>query len=635
MRGLFKHVSLGIALAMVFWSACTSDKPVAITEVTNRDCVGIIYNEDITVASGALVRLIPVGYDPLGQSPEEIDSAFTDSTGHYFFDVAVSGLFNIIAKKGDFLCMRDSVEIRVDSTIFTKDTLGASAKLTGRITVKPGDDASLAVIKIAGIDIFTSPSDTEGNFLIPLLPRGRVAVNIISVEKSYQTVDTTLMLLPGTITDLQIRMPTTDAPTVKAFKATFDSSTMYANIQWAASDTSAITMYVVYRVSSSGNDTMILVNKSLTSCTDDLVLADGDSVIYQIAAIGKNNREGYRTESGRIVVCGKVYCVGKIDLTTIIQPGEYIRQIYSDKGDALYLLTDNAEVDNIMKISPQGNLIKKFQSQMTGERMVLGEKMQHDDSGNLYILAQYFSDSTGALTRSTILKFDADLNKRAEYSLSPFLDSSSSGMVSIMITGGGSAYLIVASNHAVNHHSTVMLLAPDFSGVDTQFTIERPLYALSRYGDTIIIFEYYDSLDGDMVRSFAYVSYYDTAFSQLTTSGRPILDKKYWIPSFRERSDNDELLIGAPHGIKALLRRDDIRGNDVNAQLLFTNAGGELLARTVFPAYPSFYFDTAGHLYCCSYVEYDVLDKPETLFIYTMAPLYAKPAGNLPETVQK
>ncbi|HEX2955317.1 MAG TPA: hypothetical protein VHO70_00715, partial [Chitinispirillaceae bacterium] len=144
MSSLFKHISLCFAIVSVYWSSCTSDKPVNSVEMPNRDCVGTIYDENTIAASGALVRLIPVAYDPSGQFPEEIDSTLTDSTGHYFFDVAASGLFNIIAQKGDLSCMRDSVEILTDRTIIISDTLGVSVKLTGRVMVKPGDDVRLA-----------------------------------------------------------------------------------------------------------------------------------------------------------------------------------------------------------------------------------------------------------------------------------------------------------------------------------------------------------------------------------------------------------------------------------------------------------------------------------------------------------
>jgi hypothetical protein len=109
----------------------------------------------------------------------------------------------------------------------------------------------------------------------------------------------------------------------------------------------------------------------------------------------------------------------------------------------------------------------------------------------------------------------------------------------------------------------------------------------------------------------------------LSTSGHPELDNQYWIPSIRNRSINNEGLIGAPHGVIASLR-DYIMGTSVNTQILFTNSRGKLLARTVFKAYPDFYFDTAEHLYCYSYSDYDDIEDPETLFIYTMAPLYAK-----------
>ena len=417
------------------------------------------------------------------------------------------------------------------------------------------------------------------------------------------------------------------ALTVQGFTVTFDSSTMNAKLQWAASDTSLISMYAIYRKSSSGKDSMLLVENSLTSCTDDLIMADGDSVTYQIAAIGKDNLEGNKTISETIVASGLIQCIGKIDLTSITQSGVFIQQIYSDKGDILYLLIEVPGADDnksIIKISVQGNLLSKFHHKTSGERMTLGDQLQHDDSGNLYMHAQYHSDSTGDPTRSSILKLDADLNVRAEYSLNTFIDSSSLNTESIMITGSGSVYLIVDSNPAWNHHSTVMRLTPDFKSVDTQFTIDRPLYNLSRYGDTIVTFEYYDSIYGEHTRSIPHVSCYNMEFTQLSTTVRPYLDNQYWIPSFRGLSINDEQLIGAPHGIIAALRRDDIVGSSINTQLLFTNPSGSLLARTVFKAYPEFYFDNAGHLYCCSYTEYDNLDQPKTLFIYRMAPLYTK-----------
>ena len=108
MKSLFYYITLSIVVLIIVRCA----KPNAGIEITNGTCTGIIYDKDSTVATGALVRLIPSGFDPTASSlsSTQPDSTFTDQHGRYSFTISETDFYNVIAEKNSASCMLDSVD---------------------------------------------------------------------------------------------------------------------------------------------------------------------------------------------------------------------------------------------------------------------------------------------------------------------------------------------------------------------------------------------------------------------------------------------------------------------------------------------------------------------------------------------
>jgi hypothetical protein len=386
---------------------CSKPAVFSGIEITNGTCVGRIINGDGTAAQMAVVRLIPSDFNPYAQSRAAIDTSLTNGDGAYVFDVSRPGYYNIVAEKGPTSCLRDSIFVEAEArTIVDPDTLRQSGWFAGAVRLKPGDDSRQAVILVLGTDIYTMPHDTSGAFASPLLPKGNYTIRIFTSVPGYAALDTAVAVRVGGETRLSVSLASSDAPSVAGFTASYDSAMMRVILSWSAPDTSRIVSYALYRKSGRGNDTMITLGRASTSYVDDVIYFDGDSISYQIAAAGKQYKEGYRAAAGPIIVAGMVPCVKAIDVSGISKGLESSGSfsIWSDRESDIFLLG----YDVVYKLDADGVVRKDYVIDGPDrEYSYFSGKLQSDDAGNVYACKYHFNDSARSMT---VMKFDRDLN---------------------------------------------------------------------------------------------------------------------------------------------------------------------------------------------------------------------------------
>lgn len=405
-----------ISLSYVFFISiltllqCTT-KQVTGIEVTNGNCVGKIYNEDNTVASGVLVRLIPSGYDPTIPSSGKIDSTFTDKNGEYSFSVTKSDYYNIFAQKDNKFCKKDSVSIISNiSQNIGNDTLSAPALLTGKVRVKPENDPLKTVILFYGTNFYTVPYDSSGNFDTVYLPEGQYTVKAFSTEDGYGIFDTSIIVSSGEIINITITIPTFYSPQVFNVKASFDSSNFSASLSWDPVDTSLITYYAVHRIINNVHDTLMQIDKNVTAISDYCGYFVDDTVTYQISAVGKNYKEGYLTTSIQFYVGLNIDIVYKSDLDSFLN-GNYILDL-SAKEEELYVLISNNAIYKITFDGTVENIISESQAKTLFTSQPFS--IDFDSFGNIYVFCRKYTSENSSLT---IYKFDSEFNLIASQSV--------------------------------------------------------------------------------------------------------------------------------------------------------------------------------------------------------------------------
>jgi hypothetical protein len=505
-------VIAGITAACI-WSCQSS---ISGTEITNGKCFGIIYNSDSTIASGAVVYLIPFNFNP-SQSDSLFDSTLTDNNGYYSFNVIKSDMYNIIAEKGNAACMVDSIALKSEGKTVVDGVLQQSGKLEGTITVKEGDDPRLAIILVRGTGIYTSPSDSTGHFEIPLLPEGNFRVQILFTgESKYASVDTTVEIKKGTITVLNLVLSSLDAPQASGLSVILNDSTMYTTISWLPADTSKIESYVLYRKSVLGNDAAIRIGKSETTYTDDIVELEGDTLHYEIAAIGKTFKEGNRCSTGKISIVSVMKFVKEIDLP-----------IYEGSGESFLINTDGSLIisrEYSDSITPIQQIIDKIDSNGIILKSISiiddyaynlfmndSRKIQHDKNGNVYFLfvTNEFSDSNYVYI---LKKFDSELNLLKEITF-----ISTNFITSFIVSNDGTSYLFATKNHYMSGNILSAPIPHTLTVYNTNFELKKSCTVTLPYQlNNIEISDglFIDEVEYRMSSKYAYsrIDYWDTRF---------------------------------------------------------------------------------------------------------------------------
>jgi hypothetical protein len=594
-------------MCAIFAVRCSNPRQVSGIEITNGNCVGKIYHSDGSAAGSALVRLIPSGYNPYSQTNASIDSTYTNSFGDYSFLISQPDYYNIVAEKGSTSCLQDSIYIQGDAkTIIDNDTLRESGTLSGSVRLKPGDDSRSAVILIVGTNVYTTPSDSLGNFETPLLPKGTYRIQIFSTLTGYAVFDTNVTISEGADTKINVILPSSNAPSIAKLSTAYDSATMFTSLSWPMPDTSEIVSYALYRKSRLCKDTMWVLDKSVRSFTDDIVGLDGDTVSYEIAGIGKNYKEGYRTKAQEICVCGKVYCIKKIDLTLIAAGLPHLRgaTVFSDRENEIFLVGTLG----IYKLDSSGVVLKDYFVDNPDPNSInsLDGYLQSDDLGRLYIHKFNYN-------HPAVIKFDRDLNVLAEIPLDTGFENLF--QESIEVAGNGTIFTFNISNDsALGYFTDVTVYDSTPIAVKDFRVMNREMSGAQRFGDTIVTYEYHT--DEIAESQIPYIHFYDSALRQLSVFKPIDLSPRFCSTA------GYSAFIAASHGVFMYTATS----TDGTPILLFTTSGGEFLARIMQPDFSNIFFDSNGNVYFVTYhysFADDVSDNPmKTLFIYTLAPLF-------------
>jgi hypothetical protein len=611
-------LSIGISILGI---VCTNGKPVAGIEITNGNCVGTIYHADGAVADGAVVRLIPRDYNPFSPSDSPIDSTVTDKNGRFSFMIKQLRRYNIIAQKASVSCM-DSIELIPNVTTIVTDTLRASGFISGAVRLQKPDTTNSIVILIMGTNVYAMPSDTSGKFTTPLLATGAYTLRIFSTQSGYAIFDTVVIVEKGAETKLPvIFLHSANAPSVGDFSVTLDSLTMYATFTWSFKNTDSIVSYSLYRKSKKGDDSLIMVDKSLTRTNDDVFLCEGDTLTYQIAANGKNFKEGFLSKPLVVVPRQKMRWNGRIPVKGDISRLNFsMSWLLVDYKGNMFL----GDANNILKLDADGNMVKYYEPDsgyFSGNLFPIMQTPQADESGNIYVNEAY---SVG----NRIFKFDADLNKHKVLTLG---DTSAEypQQLTIAVAGNGNMLAISDSTGPQSGGETLSVHSRRVTVFDSSFAPHDeylyknaiPLMEVARFGDTIVSV----STEWDMQDFEPYTSilcWYDQKFKELSVvKNFDYLDNFQPPQHFRVKNS-----FGGPGGlIFSIGNLYDNNGVLVPPySLLFVStADKKLVARFLAPMLliRSVYFDHAGNLYCVAQEDADV-NLVAVIYRYPIAPLF-------------
>lgn len=591
-------------ITVILEIVCSKDPLLVGTEITNGDCIGKIYNQDSSAAQGVVVKLIPVDYNPYLHKGKQIDSTLTDENGCYSFTVSQPDYYNILAQKGSASCMQDSISILADAkTIIDNDTLRESGKISGVVRLKPGDDNSKVIILVTGTNVYSVPSDTSGNFEIPPLPSGNYELQFFSSDEGYAVFDTNVTINEGGKAQLDVTLPSVNAPSIEQLSATLDRATMFVSLSWPIPDTSKIISYALFRKGRLVKDTMWILDKGNNSFVDDAIGLDGDSLSYQIAAIGKNYKEGFRTTSTILYICSIVQCVKEIDMSSFsagIDP--YIVTLSVDKLDRLFLVGWYG----IYNLDSNGTVQRDYRLEKQDSDNKLSS-LQSDNLGHLYILKR-------AVDTQSVVKFDADLNVISQTQIN-------TGCQFFLVAGNNGPFYTF---YEVKDSSTGNYIGTTIKEYDSAFTLRKEFnsnhlltYNPARVRDTFVVHEY---LSGNYSAPF-----YDPSFSLLSDIVTDTMYIRFYGNPQYSREINYDGIFAAPFGIFVSVFKGNFR--NCSSLLLFTDRNGKFLARVIVPSeWGGLVFDSKGNFYFLTYLYTDEDDMgPEfplkKLYKYSMASL--------------
>lgn len=393
-------ISLFLLCFTLFLQCSTSE--FSGIEVTNGNCHGKIYNDNSSNASGALVRLIPSGYDPTVLLSGKIDSTYTRSDGTYSFLVTNSGFYTVIAEKQNKFCKQDSVSVLsdIDQTL-SSDTLAEPGYLSANVRVKPKSDARKVIILFAGTNFFISPSDSSGRLSTVNLPEGRYRLKAFTTEEGYGIYDTSIVISSEEKLEITITIPISYTPEITGAFANYDSSRFNATINWLPADTSQFMSYALHRFINNIEDTVIIIDKKVTYYNDSCRNFFSDTISYKISTIGKNYKEGYLTSTKPFIVKMNAEIKNKIVFGT---PGLFIRSIKPIAKDFLCFFSNST----IFRCSSDGTVIEVLDEEQSRNLFPFGiPSIDVDSSNNIYAIPNYF---VGIQKTAAVCKMNDDFN---------------------------------------------------------------------------------------------------------------------------------------------------------------------------------------------------------------------------------
>jgi hypothetical protein len=582
------------------------------SQTTNNKCVGTIYKKDKSVAEGAVVRLVPSDYNPALHSPEAIETTTTDTKGGYSFDVPKTDFYNIIARQGDLVCMQDSVALLAQgSNPITNDTLDEPGSLIGKVSVKPGSDPRKAIIIFPGTDIYTTPFDSLGNFSVLRLPEGRLAVKIFTTENGYVVFDTSVIIQSGDSTDLTARIPTSYAPEITGFSASYDSSLKYITLRWAPTDTGRVMSFALHRLINGVQDTILVLNKKETSYTDDCIRHMGDTLLYTITCVGTNYKEGYAAASPGIVVCEQTGVFTKTALSNFTY-GENFR-FYAVSSDGKLVLSDQ---QSILKVNIDGTVVKEMSGSSLDESNLSSIVSIMPTTDNHFYVNTIIGMDNSANDRTRwaykIYKLDADFSKISEFTFPDTLMSLTQAQEmrtgvtdAAAVEDDGTVYFQFYGGSADSMTSRIKVYDPSFK-FKTELTVPGENCLRKCAKDAIIALspKYPDAKLTDEASELRTVKIFDHSGNLMSSFDAPDVFKMYPYLIDRGMAPCIDIRVISANRLITVIGSgrytSDGTGISLQYLVIFDN-NGNVISRFAFPGDFNFTIEKTGSLYGISH----------------------------------
>lgn len=401
---IFFKIIKGIPILLLL-AGCQGNQPVSVDNTLHGNFTGKICNTDGSPIKNAAVYLVPDGYSAYSSNNMAIDSTTSNESGMYAFQVKNSGTFNLLATDGSRSAFKKSISVNTKSVMNLEDQrLTEGGSLNGTVHLQGMRNHSSAVIILPGTNIYTIPTDSTGNFLIPNLPQGTYTLRFLTTNEGFAITELTITVLSGKTTPVEpVEIPKKRYPVIENFKADYNNLTMYATLSWTCSDTDMIDSFRIYCNREKNITPVKTVDRNTLSVQFDHLSLTTDTFTYQIAALGTDGWEG-EAVSATPFVNKFPLSIKKYPVPDRIGNGLGISTCHINKYGIYALRFTSFEGDELDIIKLDTNL--EFQ-QMSHFPILLSRyctSVSSDKDGNLFILDQ---DSTDG--HYTLFKFDKDL----------------------------------------------------------------------------------------------------------------------------------------------------------------------------------------------------------------------------------
>jgi hypothetical protein len=449
------------ATGLFFLAGCQANKAVSTATGPDGNCIGKICDAAGVPVAGARVLLIPEEYAPSapGNTSAGIDSAVSDASGRFGFNVGKTGKYNLLANDKSRYALHPSIPINAAARLeLPEEKLLDPGSLSGSVRLPSGGGLDSVLVLLPGTNRYAAPDPASGEFSFPKLAQGTYALRILSMAADFSAVETTVTVVSGSATVLPpVILPPKRIPRVNAFSANYDSMMMEAKLSWTSDDTDIITSFNIYCNREKNIIPVTTVGGAVRSVTVDFVVAPLDTFTYQIAAVGKDEWEGPPVKAAPFVNISAV--VDSPEPQPAFETGE---QYLFNKFGAYAFSTGGG----ISKRDREFTLVKEitYPARLANGSLPFGS----DGGGNIDVLFEADTDFNGA-----IVKFNKDLDIIGTHPL-PFL----AGPYDISVAeGSGGSLLVVYSRGSAQWPSR-----PEDTTIVYVFDREFNLTSQARYG---------------------------------------------------------------------------------------------------------------------------------------------------------
>jgi hypothetical protein len=394
--------------------------------------------------------------------------------------------------------VRISAEARV---ILDDEILLSPGSLSGTVHLRSASNHRRAIILFMGANLYATPSDSTGAFIVPALAQGIYTLRILTAENDYAPVETTMAVASGLHASLQcIELQKTFVPAVESLSVTYNPALVRAVLTWSALDTAKIRNYTVYCNRPGNLHPAAIIDKSIATCSFDIFASPIDTFRYEISVVGKDGVEG-PSVAGKPMV---KYNAIRFDTITAPVSLDYVPDMCFDRHGNMFVSLS----EEIVKLDSNGALLRRCtlypDTSDTIDHVTL-EKMYVDAAGNIYGMA-YKLQSPHAWW---IMKFSNDLTNVRNFKI----DSIQGMQPSIAVSAAGDVLLYAAPDNPQLSNGTHYRVYDSLfhlkkTGIiPGSFTIDRSL----AYGDTTVCL---------ICKDFSHIYqivYFDPSFEEIST----------------------------------------------------------------------------------------------------------------------